>query len=82
MEKPERRGWKWAKQDDGVAQFSRPKMAQFEKTVDTYRENAKLQPLVAEISWTKHLVIIDRCKNDLQREFYIRMTRKMGWSKI
>jgi len=47
----------------------------------TYRENKKLQPLVAEISWTKHLVIIDRCKDDLQREFYIRMTRRMGWTK-
>jgi len=35
VEKPERRGWKWAKQDDGVAQFSRPKMAHFEKTVDS-----------------------------------------------
>ena len=47
----------------------------------TYRENQRLQPLVAEIGWTKHLVIIDRCKNDLQREFYIRMTRKMGCTK-
>jgi len=47
----------------------------------TYRENQKLQPLVAEIRWTKQLVIIDRCKNDLQREFDIRMTRKMGWTK-
>ena len=47
----------------------------------TYRENKKLQPLVAEISWTKHLVIIDRCKDDLQREFYIRMARRMGWTK-
>jgi predicted nuclease of restriction endonuclease-like (RecB) superfamily len=47
----------------------------------TYRENKKLQPLVAEISWTKHLVIIDRCKDNLQREFYIRMTRRMGWTK-
>lgn len=26
----------------------------------TYNGNAKLQPLVAEISWTKHLVILDR----------------------
>ena len=36
MEKPERRGWKWASHEDRVAQFSRPKMAQFEKTVDKY----------------------------------------------
>lgn len=47
----------------------------------TYQKNEKLQPLVAEISWTKHLIIIDRCSEDLEREFYIRMTRKFGWTK-
>lgn len=46
-----------------------------------YRKNPKLQPLVAEISWTKHLVIIERCNNDEEREFYIRMTKRMGWTK-
>lgn len=46
-----------------------------------YERNAKLQPLVAEISWSKHLVIIDRCKDDSEREFYIQMTRKFGWTK-
>lgn len=47
----------------------------------TYWQNEKLQPLVAEISWTKHLIIIDRCRDDFEREFYIRMTRKFGWTK-
>ncbi|MDD5422548.1 MAG: PDDEXK nuclease domain-containing protein [Candidatus Omnitrophota bacterium] len=46
-----------------------------------YHRNAKLQPLVGEISWTKHLVIMSRCKDMLEREFYIRMTRKFGWTK-
>ncbi len=41
----------------------------------------KLQPMVGEISWTKHLVILGKCKDRLEREFYIRMTRKFGWSK-
>jgi predicted nuclease of restriction endonuclease-like (RecB) superfamily len=46
-----------------------------------YHGNAKLQPLVGEISWTKHLIIMAQCKDDLEREFYIRMTRKFGWTK-
>lgn len=46
-----------------------------------YRGDKKLQPLVGEISWTKHLVIMGRCKDYLEREFYIRMTKRMGWSK-
>jgi len=46
-----------------------------------YKENKKLQPLVAEISWVHNIIIMERCKDDLEREFYIRMTRKFGWSK-
>ena len=37
--------------------------------------------MVGEISWAKHLIIIGRCKDLLEREFYIRMTRKFGWTK-
>jgi predicted nuclease of restriction endonuclease-like (RecB) superfamily len=40
-----------------------------------------LQPLVATIAWTHNLVILQKCKDTLEREFYIRMTRKFGWSK-
>jgi len=46
-----------------------------------YYGHEKLQPLVGEISWAKHLVILGKCKNPLEREFYIRMTKKFGWSK-
>jgi len=47
----------------------------------TYKDNEKLTPLVAEIGWTHNLVIMEGCKDDLQREFYIRMTKKFGWTK-
>ena len=47
----------------------------------SYRDKAKLQPLVAEISWAKNLVVMEKCKDSLEREFYIRMTRKFGWTK-
>ncbi|MEW6086760.1 MAG: PDDEXK nuclease domain-containing protein [bacterium] len=46
-----------------------------------YRENEKLQPLVAEIGWTHNLIILERCKNDFEREFYIKMAKKFGWTK-
>jgi len=46
-----------------------------------YARSEKLPPLVAEIGWTHNLIILEKCKDDLEREFYIRMTRKMGWSK-
>ncbi len=46
-----------------------------------YRNEAKVQPLVAQIGWTHNLIILQRCKDPLEREFYIRSTRKFGWPK-
>jgi hypothetical protein len=46
VEKPERRGWKWASHEDRVAQFSRPKMAQFEKTVDNHQKSEEFTDLL------------------------------------
>jgi len=49
----------------------------------TVREIEKkvLPPLVAEISWSKNIVIMEKCKDTLQREFYIRMAKRYGWTK-
>ena len=46
-----------------------------------YRHDEKVQPLVAQIGWSHNLAIMERCKDTLEREFYLRMTRKYGWSK-
>ena len=46
-----------------------------------YRGAENLQPLVGEISWTKNVLIFSKCKDELQREFYLRMTKKYGWTK-
>jgi predicted nuclease of restriction endonuclease-like (RecB) superfamily len=46
-----------------------------------YSESPKLQPLVREISWAKNLVILARCKDLLEREFYLRATARFGWTK-
>lgn len=46
-----------------------------------YRDLPKVQPLVAQIGWTQNLVILQRCDDPLEREFYIRSTKKFGWTK-
>ena len=58
-------------------QILQPMVAEFEKTT----HKAILPPLVAEISWTKNCIIIEKCKDPLQREFYIKTTKKFGWTK-
>lgn len=47
----------------------------------TYCESEKLAPLVREISWSNNVVIMEKCKDDLQREFYIQMAKRYGWTK-
>jgi len=46
-----------------------------------YENKPNLQPMVAEIGWTHNIIIMAKCKDDLEREFYIRMTKKFGWTK-
>jgi|GEM_PF-2495240 len=43
-----------------------------------YRENQFLAPLVREIGWSHNIIIFEKCKDELQREFYLRMTKKHG----
>ena len=47
---------------------------------DEYRDQPKLQTLIGEISWAKNLLIMGRCKDLLEREFYIRATARFGWT--
>ena len=65
----------------GISGFSARNIWYMRKFHSAYEKNPKLQPLVAEIGWTHNLIILDRCKDDFEREFYIRMTRKFGWTK-
>ena len=46
-----------------------------------YQSVENLQSLVGEISWSKHTVILGKCKNPKEREFYILATKKFGWTK-
>ncbi len=34
-----------------------------------------------EISWSKNIIIMEKCNDNLEREFYIKMTKKFGWTK-
>jgi predicted nuclease of restriction endonuclease-like (RecB) superfamily len=65
----------------GIKGFSVQNLWNMRQFFLQYRENEKLQPMVREISWTKNVVIFQKCKDVLEREFYIRMTTKYGWTK-
>jgi predicted nuclease of restriction endonuclease-like (RecB) superfamily len=65
----------------GMQGFSTRNIWRMRSLYLTYEDNPKLPPLVAEIGWTHNYIILEKCKDNLEREFYIRMTRKFGWTK-
>jgi predicted nuclease of restriction endonuclease-like (RecB) superfamily len=65
----------------GVSGFSVQNLWYMRQLFQEYSAVPKLQPLVGEIGWAHNLLILSRCKDALEREFYLRMTRKFGWSK-
>lgn len=40
-----------------------------------------LPPVVAEIAWSHNIIILEKCKDEHQRFFYIKMTAEHHWSK-
>ena len=65
----------------GVVGYSRRNVFYMREFFIAYRDHPKVQPLVAQIGWTHNLTILQRCKDPLEREFCVRMTRKFGWTK-
>jgi predicted nuclease of restriction endonuclease-like (RecB) superfamily len=65
----------------GVGGFSASNLWRMKAFFETYSGLEKLAPLVREIGWSHNLAILERCKDPLEREFYLRMTRRFGWTK-
>jgi len=91
VEKQEKLGWGKAvvenlavdlqKEFTGIKGFSADNLWRMRKFYIQFEGNIKLAPMVQEISWTKIVVIMESCKDVHEREFYINMVRKFGWTK-
>jgi len=69
------------KEYPGIRGFSVGNLRRMRNFYSKYHPIPKLAPMVREISWTKNVIIMEKCKDDLEREFYITMTKKFGWTK-
>ena len=65
----------------GIKGFNRRGLYRMKKFYETYKDNEIVTPLVTQISWTNHLLIMSGCKTDEEREFYIRLCIKENYSK-
>lgn len=61
--------------------FSRRNVFYMREFYLAYRDLPKVQPMVAQIGWSHNLTILQRCKDPQEQKFYLRMTKKFGWSK-
>ena len=59
------------KEFPGVKGFGTSNLWDMARFYKEYQSDAILQPLVAEISWSKHIAIMTKCKNTQERQFYI-----------
>jgi len=69
------------KEFPGMHGFSSANLWRMRNFYLTYNPNEKLAPMVREISWTKNVIIMERCKDDIRREFYLKITKRFGWTK-
>jgi len=61
--------------------FSDKNLWRMKQFYELYAADVKLSPLVREISWTHNMLIMSRCHNGTEREFYIRLTLREHLSK-
>ncbi len=64
----------------GIKGFSVQNLWNMRQFYSEYQHNEKLQTLSREIGWSHNTLIFRKCKDDLQREFYIKMVIKYGWT--
>lgn len=65
----------------GVSGLSADNLWRMRKFYMQYEGQEKLAPMVQQIGWSHNVVIMEKCKKPLEREFYIKMVIKYGWTK-
>lgn len=61
--------------------FSKDNLWRMVKFYTFFSKNQKLAPLAQAISWSNNIIILEKCENDFQREYYIKLSKKLQLSK-
>jgi len=65
----------------GMSGFSAQNLWYMRQFYLEYNTTPNLQQLVGEIPWGHNLLIMGRVKKQAAREYYLKMTAQMGWSR-
>lgn len=47
----------------------------------SYKDNEELAQAVREISWGQNILIFEKCKDENEKEYYIKNTAEFGWNR-
>ncbi|WP_199738881.1 YhcG family protein [Corallococcus sp. CA054B] len=70
-----------ARRYPGVRGYTRPNLFRMRQFYEAYRSNRKVSPLVRQLPWTHHLIILSQARPVETREFYILAAIKERWPK-
>ena len=70
-----------AKTEPGLRGFSRANLFRMKQFYETYRDEPIVSPLVRQLPWSHHLVILGQSKRPEEREFYLRLAIRERYSK-
>lgn len=65
----------------GIRGYTRPNLFRMRQFYEAYRSNPKVSPLVRQLPWTHHLIILSQARPVETREFYILAAIKGRWPK-
>ena len=61
--------------------YTRPNLFRMRQFYEAYRRNDKVSPLVRQLPWTHHLIILSQARPEQTRELYILAAIKERWTK-
>lgn len=70
-----------AKENPGIKGFNRRGLYRMKQFYETYKDDEFVTPLVTQISWTNHLLIMSGSKTAEERHFYMALCAKEHYSK-
>lgn len=70
-----------ARRYPGQRGFTRANLFRMRQFFDTYSSEKKVAPLVRQLPWTHHLILLSQAKHPKEREFYLLAAVRGHWSK-
>lgn len=69
-----------ARTQPGLRGFTRRNLFRMRQFFEAYRHDEKVSALLTQLPWTQNLTILTQSRHPEEREFYLRMTIREGWS--